>query len=281
MIISENIIEISSKYLLIINNYNKFFFKNIAIYKNEDFIKILHIKGLYLISNIFNISLLYIDSLVDIYNLCEKGYIYFVEFINQININYSYESCSFELTLKDAVIFSYKKTIFTFDNKIQTNISDDNKFRLQIINHIVYIINNLSITLCNNVYHLYNYQNKLENINQDSIYFNTLNLTKLVKKIFTVTDLNSKQFQINSNYIVYFKNINSLIEYINLHYKNIHATYNKNFYNNVIIFIEKYIIKKIFLKNIDIKYHIDYNALSLLNNHDNILPLLNSLGKII
>ena len=109
MIISENIIEILTRYLLTVNNYNKFFFKNISIYKNSNFIKNLHIKGLLLLNNIFNISLLYIDSLVDIYNLCEKGYVYFIEFINQININNSYESNSFELTLKDAVIFSIKK----------------------------------------------------------------------------------------------------------------------------------------------------------------------------
>ena len=109
MIISENVIEILTKYLLTVNNYNKFFFKNLSIYKDSNFIKNLYIKGLLLIYNIFNISLLYLDSLSDIYNLCEKGYVYFIEFVNQINISNSFESNSFELTLKDAIIFSYKK----------------------------------------------------------------------------------------------------------------------------------------------------------------------------
>jgi len=141
MIISENIVEILTRYLLTVNNYNRFFFKNISIYKDTNFLKNLHVKGLLLINNIFNISLLYLDSLVDIYNLCEKGYVYFVEFVNQINITNSFESNSFELTLKDAVIFSYKKTIFTFDNTIQTCISNTNKFKLKIINTIISIIN--------------------------------------------------------------------------------------------------------------------------------------------
>jgi len=130
MKITENIVEILTRYLLTINNYNQFFFKNISLYNNTNIIKNLHSKGVMLIHNIFNISLLYLDSLVDVYNLCEKGYIYFVEFINQINItNSSYETNSFELTLKDAVIFSYKKTIFTFDTNIKTYISEINKYQ--------------------------------------------------------------------------------------------------------------------------------------------------------
>ena len=138
MIISEKIVEILTKYLHIVNNYNKFFFKNISIYKDINFLKNLYVKGLLLINNIFNISLIYLDSLSDIYNLCEKGYVYFVEFVNQINISNSFESNSFELTLKDAIIFSYKKTILTFDNTIQTTISDNNKFKLNIINIMIF-----------------------------------------------------------------------------------------------------------------------------------------------
>ena len=134
MIISENIIEILTKYLLTINNFNKFFFTNITLYKNNKLLENLYIKGIILINNIFNISLLYLDSLVDIYNLCEKGYIYFIEFINQINITNSSENNSFELTLKDAIIFSYKKTIFNIETTVSTDISEFNNFKHNIIN---------------------------------------------------------------------------------------------------------------------------------------------------
>ena len=143
MITNENILDIINKYLLTVNNFNKFFFTNITFYKHSYILENLYIKGLYLINNIFNISLLYLDSLVDIYNLCEKGYIYFIEFINQINITNSYETNSFELTLKDATIFSYKKTIFTLDNNIKTNISEFDSFKLNVINEFIYIINHI------------------------------------------------------------------------------------------------------------------------------------------
>lgn len=278
MIISENIIEILTRYLLTVNNYNKFFFKNISIYKNSNFIKNLHIKGLLLLNNIFNISLLYIDSLVDIYNLCEKGYVYFIEFINQININNSYESNSFELTLKDAVIFSYKKTIFTIENNIQCDISEINKNKLKIINECLYIINNSCIIFNYDILNLYQTENYNENIIDSQLNLSTLNLTKFIKKILINTELNSKQYETNNNYIYYFKNINSLLNFIN---ENYHLNNNnKDLFKNLITFLDKYIIKKIFLKKIDI-LNIDSNFFDLLNKNENIQFLLNSLCKTI
>jgi len=276
MKITENIVEILTRYLLTINNYNQFFFKNISLYNNTNIIKNLHSKGVMLIHNIFNISLLYLDSLVDVYNLCEKGYIYFVEFINQINItNSSYETNSFELTLKDAVIFSYKKTIFTFDTNIKTYISEINKFKLEIINQTIYIINNLSIIIFTDIYHSYNNLNNSENDFNQLINYYTLKLTKLIKKILTYTDLMSKQLEINKNYIHYFYNINSFINYIFINYE----LDNKEFSKNIIIFIEKYITKKIFLKKINLLYYFNDNPLNLLEKYENIQPLLNSLCK--
>tara|TARA_X000000368_G_scaffold404971_1_gene381616 strand:+ start:2598 stop:3425 length:828 start_codon:yes stop_codon:yes gene_type:complete len=271
MKITDSIVEILTRYLLTINNYNQFFFKNITNYNNPIILKNLHNKGLILIHNIFNVSLLYLDSLVDIYNLCEKGYIYFIEFINQINITNTYEHNTFELTLKDAIIFSYKKTIFMFDNNIKTDISQQNQFKLKIINEIINIINNLSIIIFTNIYYLSNditYSNT--NIN-----LCTLDLTKLIKKIFTSCDLVSKQYEFNNNYINYYYNINSLIYYI---YNN-YDFYTEESYKNIIIFIEKYIVKKIFLKKIDILDFFKNNSLYLFNKYENIQILLNLLCK--
>ena len=281
MIISENVIEILSRYLLTVNNYNKFFFKNLSIYKDSNFIKNLYIKGLLLIYNIFNISLLYLDSLSDIYNLCEKGYVYFVEFVNQINITNSFESNSFELTLKDAIIFSYKKTIFTFDNIIQTTISDNNKYKLQIINTLISIINNSSIIINNKIYYLYNNQLYDENIFHQEINLITLNLSKLIKKIFIATDLNSKQHDINPNLVIYLENISIFINLININYNIFNYSNLHEFHKNIIIFIDKYISKKIFQKKIDIYSFINTDSLETLEKYENIQPLLNSLFKII
>lgn len=281
MIISENIIEILTRYLLTVNNYNKFFFKNISIYKDSNSIKNLYIKGLLLIYNIFNISLLYLDSLIDIYNLCEKGYVYFIEFVNQINISNSFESNSFELTLKDAIIFSYKKTIFTFDNIIQTTISDNNKYKLQIINTLISIINNSSIIINNKIYYLYNNQVYDENIFHQEINLITLNLSKLIKKIFIATDLNSNQHDINPNLLIYLENISIFINLISLNYNILNFSNLHEFHKNIIIFIDKYISKKIFQKKIDNYSFINTDSLETLEKYENIQPLLNSLFKII
>tara|TARA_X000000368_G_scaffold406377_1_gene384545 strand:+ start:2517 stop:3362 length:846 start_codon:yes stop_codon:yes gene_type:complete len=281
MIISENVIEILTRYLLTVNNYNKFFFKNLSIYKDSNFIKNLYIKGLLLIYNIFNISLLYLDSLSDIYNLCEKGYVYFIEFVNQINISNSFESNSFELTLKDAIIFSYKKTIFTFDNIIQTTISDNNKYKLEIINTLISIINNSSIIINNKIYYLYNNQLYDENIFHQEINLITLNLSKLIKKIFIATDLNSKQHDINPNLVIYLENISIFINLISINYNIFNYSNLHEFHKNIIIFIDKYISKKIFQKKIDIYSFINTDSLETLEKYENIQPLLNSLFKII
>ena len=238
----------------------------------------MHIKGLILINNIFNISLLYLDSLVEIYNICEKGYIYFIEFINQINITSSFENNSFELTLKDATIFSYKKTIFTFNNNIKTNLSLNDKFKLKIINECNYIINNLSTIFSINIYNIYENLDKYDNYLDEKINSSILNLTKFIKKIFIVTDLNSKQYENNSNYINYFININSFLNFINENYKL--DNFNEEFFNNVIVFIEKYITKKIFLKKINNIYNLNNNSFNLLEKYENIQPLINSLFKI-
>lgn len=281
MIISENIVEILTRYLLTVNNYNKFFFKNITIYKDTNFLKNLHVKGLLLINNIFNISLLYLDSLVDIYNLCEKGYVYFVEFVNQINITNSFESNSFELTLKDAVIFSYKKTILTFDNIIQTSISNTNtnKFKLKIINTIISIINNCSIIVNSKIYNLYNNQLNALSIFDQEINLITLNLSKLIKKIFIATDLNSKQIELNQNLYIYLENISIFINFISQNYDIVNQSNLDEFYKNIIIFIEKYISKKIFQKKIDIFCSLNSDSLKTLEKYENIQPLINSICK--
>jgi hypothetical protein len=279
MIINENIIEILTKYLLTINNFNKFFFTNITIYKNEKLLENLYIKGIILINNIFNISLLYLDSLVDIYNLCEKGYIYFIEFINQINITNSCETNSFELTLKDATIFSYKKTIFNIEKTISTDISDFNNFKHSIINEIIIIINNLSFILNKNIYKLfYSDSNIIEIINNNAIF-----LSKNIKKIFNLLDINTKISTIDYKIIHKLKNINYILIYINNTYNNNHYIYNNEVIKNILQFIEKFINKKLFIKKFDnvfITNNIFIDSFYNNNYNDYVNNLLTSFNKL-
>ena len=120
--------------------------------------------------------------------------------------------------------------------------------------------------------------NSMENIIGNQVNSININLNKLTKKIFIFTELNSKQYENNINYVNYFKNINCFLNNIDYYYNLCH--HNKEFYKNIIILIEKYITKKIFMKRVNIDYHINSDSLNLLDKYDNVQYLLNSLIKI-
>ena len=87
MIIDENFNDIVYNYQIVINNYTNFFYNNIHIYQNIDYFEKIYTHGLNIIQNIFNISSIYFNNISDVNTTCEKGYIYFIEFINQLGIN--------------------------------------------------------------------------------------------------------------------------------------------------------------------------------------------------
>ena len=123
-------------------SYTKLFYKNMLFryIANPNYLEFIYFKGLFLLKNIY--SLLHFNNInsSEIKLILEKAYIYFIEFLIQININ----SANFELTLKDAVLFTYKKTIlsykYTANNKniIQKNLDNN----LNSICNIFYIVNN-------------------------------------------------------------------------------------------------------------------------------------------
>lgn len=251
--LSNNIESINDKYLLLIMNYNNFFFKNIDLYKNKNFLQNLYIKGITIIQNIFNISLMHLENISDIYNLCEKGYIYFIEFINQINLSNSIEN-NFELTIKDAIIFCYKKTILLFENKIinNSNIGDNNNKLYKIIFTHIVLINNLFILVNLNLYNnIEIYNNK---INDEEILINNIinilnennkKINKIIKKI--IENINFKCLTIeNYDVIIYsLKNFTNIIIEINNK-----ILLNNNFDISIfLIILDKYLTKNKLLFN--------------------------------
>jgi hypothetical protein len=294
--LSNNIESLSDKYLLLIINYNNFFFKNIDLYKNKDFLQNLYLKGLTIIQNIFNISLMHLENISDIYNLCEKGYIYFIEFINQINLSNCIEN-NFELTIKDAIIFCYKKTILLFENKIinNSNDSDDTKKLNKIIFTHIILINNLfilvNLNLYNSVNEYINYNNKINN--QEILINNVVNIlnennkkiNKIIKK--TIENMNFKCL-LTQNYdvIIYsLKNLANLI--IELNNK---ISINNNFDSNLfLIILDKYLTKnKLIFNNEKLINHENFQIfIKLLSNNQcnnqsnnqskNNIKILNSL----
>ena len=282
--IYSNINDIISKYNNLLINYNKFFFNNIISYKNNNLSKNIYIKGINLIENVFNISFLYLDNLGDIYNLCEKSYIYFIEFINQINISNNIEN-NIDLTIKDAIIFCYKKTILNFENNVINKNNNINCIILNKITPYIKIINNLNIIYSIELHNIDNNSNSI-NIDNNSNSINNSNNSNSINDNNKNNDNNEEE---NTNKVLNIKlsTISKKITYI---IKKI--TNNKNSYNNLenddanisdkstnnlsffINYIFEYILNISHNNNLD--YQIFYNIIDkyiskdIYNNNNNI-----------
>ena len=288
MLVTENTSDIIYKYITIVNNYSITFHTNITGYKHHKYLENLYIRGLNLITNIFSISLLYLDNILDINNLCEKGYIYFIEFVNQINST-NFTETNFELTLKDAIIFSYKKTLFTIENTIEIHTNSYEKQKTHIINIFIKIINNVYMILNNKLY----IQDSNKNKNQiiDKI---TFDINKLSKKIINNLDLHSIHHDTNIN-INNINNINNIVLCIDKIYNilnllinnlNHYKTTNSDsinidiIFNNLLTFIDKIINKELYLKNINNDLITDKYLLNNFNNEAlNINQLITNIFK--
>jgi hypothetical protein len=238
-----NINDVISKYNNLLINYNKFFFNNIISCKNNNLSKSIFIKGINLIENIFNISFLYLDNLGDIYNLCEKSYIYFIEFINQINISNNIEN-NIDLTIKDAIIFCYKKTILNFEN----NVNSNNNINCMILNKItpyINITNKLNI-----IYSIELHNNNNTNFEEENNNLLNIKLSAISKKnTYIIKKINNNLDNDDSN--ISDKSINNLSFFINYIFEyilNISNTDNLDYqiFNNI---IDKYISKELYINN--------------------------------
>lgn len=106
--VSNNEMDVYMKYVNVINQYLLFGIETIKI-QNCEYLKYILLKGLFTISYVFKMLLLYTRNLELTYYHCQKSYSYYVEFIGQIGddaITY------LQLNSKDAALFVYKKTIF-------------------------------------------------------------------------------------------------------------------------------------------------------------------------
>lgn len=299
MVLNDTITEIINKYIVTISNYTIFFFKSLPVYKDTNYFELIYSKGLILIENIYNISILYLDSLVDIHNLCEKGYIYFVEFINQINLS-GFNETYFELTMRDAIVFCYKKTILNLDCKILKENNKHDNYKSNIIN-IYIIISNSYINLLNiSLYNLLDNDIKNKNINIslhelyeeilkkiiEIIHTNSLLIKKFIKKITNQIDINNTNIDnidildkksYLSNIEKILKLLNNILNHIRINQKNIFNNTQdffliEEFIKNIDIFFDKYLYKKKFI--LDILYDDIINEefiINIQNNNTNFL----------
>lgn len=229
--------EIYIEFINILKTYTNIFYKNMLFryIKTPKYLEFIYLKGLFLLKNIYILLLINCVNNSEIKAIIEKAYIYFIEFLIQININYD----NFELTLKDATMFTYKKTIMSykqtnFDRNILNNDIDN---KLNILCNIFYITNNANFIECMKNEHTdeANYTNLLITNKIHSIKTMENKLLKLITNNNELSELNNKLLETRDN----------MEKTIDILYTNTNtietANYNINMINTIHIMLDSYI----------------------------------------
>lgn len=218
------------KYFIIINSYINLYidniYDNISININKDYRYYIFIKGLDVLTNIINLLLITTNNLDLVIYHCHKAYYYYIEFISQLDTDNNH----LELSIKDSIIFVYKKTIFELNNNINSitgivnnNSDNDNIIKIENIEKIVDIINifikifiikdilNLSIEKSNNdlsiLTHILKVLNKINKLYTDETCFSYM-LTDIQYTMNTILKIINKINILNSNNYYIDKTIN-------------------------------------------------------------------------
>jgi len=119
--IYENEDEIYLKYSNIIIQYLLLGIEKIKNH-NPEYIKYILIKGMFTVSYVFKMLMMYTCNLQLTYHQCQKSYSYYTEFIGQIGD----ESVTYlQLNSKDAALFVYKKTIFDISSEMKKKYTEN------------------------------------------------------------------------------------------------------------------------------------------------------------
>ena len=187
-----------------LKTYTRLFYKNMLFryINNPNYLEFIYLKGLFLLKNIYILLQFNCINCNEITSILEKAYIYFIEFLIQININ----SANFELTLKDAVMFTYKKTIMSYKpsyndkNIIQKDVDNN----LNSICNIFYIVNNVNFIDCS-----INSQDECTN----NLITNKINaITTLETKLINLIANNINLQQLNNELLDLRTNMEKIIE---------------------------------------------------------------------
>ena len=174
------------EFFKLLKNYTNVFYKNLLIrYRNNpNYLEMLYVKGLFLLKNIYMLLFFYCENINELTLIVEKAYIYYIEFLIQINSN----SMNMELNLRDAVLFTYKRTVLSYKKQSTQNQNQNQNQELDTYFNI----------LCNFFYLTYN-RNFIENdqsqIINDTNYINSF----VIKKLNNVEELEKKL----RSYVIY------------------------------------------------------------------------------
>ena len=143
-------IESYDEFFKLLENYTNVFYKNLLTryLSNPNYLEMLYVKGLYLLKNIYILLFFYCENINELLLIVEKAYIYYIEFLIQINLN----SMNLELTFRDAVLFTYKRTLLSYkkqnSNVIKEKITKELDNSLNILCNIFYLIDNRNFIEC-------------------------------------------------------------------------------------------------------------------------------------
>lgn len=176
--------EVGNKLSQLFTDYFKFIVENIKL-KRTTFSRFIIIRGLDTVVNVFNHILFYTKNIDLTYFHCQKAFYFYVEFVGQISED---EKMFLQLSSKDATTYVYKKTIYDINNdlkKINENISDYTRLKINIINSYVDLYKTLLLHLINN-----NFNNNDNLVSLEILYtkLNKLNNKLLIEKLNILVD---------------------------------------------------------------------------------------------
>ena len=257
-----------SKYYILINQYIalyiEYIYDSITVSSDKKYRYFILLKGLEMLTNIIQITIMYTNNVDFAFYYCNKGYYYYLEFISQIETDNNH----LELNIKDAILFVYKKTIFEIKEPITTinnlNINLENLKKIENIRLTINIINTyIKIFKLKDIINL--------NINKEQYIKSQINIDKQFLKIinkFEKNYINENQF--NISIVKFDKILNTTLKVFNKF----------NIINNDIEKLEDIInfdmlivlIDKLLFKSFQINSDLDYDNII---TKDNLKTLTN------
>lgn len=207
--------EAANKYIDLIT-YFIFLGKESLAY-DSNFVYTLH-KGAEVINNIFNILLLYTRNLDITTHYANQCIYFYVEYINQIS-NKSAEFVFVNLTMQDAILYIYRKSIFEINEQIRRKYkSNSNEKKIydsisifnNTYNHIILAF------LQNNEFNKESYDDIKKNMyNMNLVLYNYIYDVELNKYsydlLYNCINSNFSQLNKSKNYKDFVSNLNSII----------------------------------------------------------------------
>ena len=222
-----NLKEIINNYIHILLNYILLFNQKINIDDNNIKFFILK-KGISTINHVFLFILYYTKNLEVTFYHSQHSYIFYIEFIEQLNFN---SSNYVKMSVNDAITFVYKKNIYNINNSIneiteqEKQIFEQIEKLLKIYSEIIDIfisINNFDLLELKNI--IDNFQNniclKIKNKNIINLIYDFLNLLFIIdisnfqKNELLFLFINEINLRKNINFISLKNNIKSCDFYL-------------------------------------------------------------------